>query len=303
MAGIRPAHHLVIANTDNLTNTDMADNNAKTDYDIRTLQLHLLKMLKAVAAAFERHGLRWYMADGTLIGAVREKGFIPWDDDVDLAMPRPDYERLIAHSSEILPEPYEFVCYENNKKYPLHFGKIQDASTTLIERPHLYYLGGAYLDIFPIDGVPENALAQKLHNARYQVLRKMLYLRCRDPFRHGRGASSWIPRLLRRMYTVDALQGKIRREMMRCPFDTSRLVAVNLNDGIPSIVDKEKVLGEPRMIDFEDMQAAGMRDNDTYLRQVFGDYMTPPPAGARHIHRFHYLDLEHPYRQYEQTKS
>ena len=128
----------------------MADNNAKTDYDIRTLQLHLLKMLKAVAAAFERHGLRWYMADGTLIGAVREKGFIPWDDDVDLAMPRPDYERLIAHSSEILPEPYEFVCYENNKKYPLHFGKIQDATTTLIERPHLYYLGGAYLDIFPI---------------------------------------------------------------------------------------------------------------------------------------------------------
>ncbi len=276
----------------------MADNNPGTNYDIRTLQLHLLGMLKAVAAAFERHSLRWYMADGTLIGAVRERGFIPWDDDVDLVMPRPDYERLIARSREILPEPLEFVCYENDKKYPLHFGKIQDASTTLIERPHLYYLGGVYLDIFPIDGAPDSAAAQRLHNLRYQTLRKMLYLRCRDPFRHGHGASSWIPRLLRRLYSVEELQGAIRREMTRWPFETSRLVAVNLNDGIPSIVDREQVLGSPTLIDFEDMKAAGMRDNDTYLRQVFGDYMTPPPEGARHIHRFHYLDLHRPYRQH-----
>ncbi len=280
----------------------MADNNPGTNYDIRTLQLHLLAMLKDVAAAFERHSLRWYMADGTLLGAVREKGFIPWDDDVDLAMPRPDYDRLIAHSREILPEPYEFVCYENDKKYPLHFGKVQDASTTLIERPHLYYLGGVYLDIFPIDGVPDSPLARRLHNLRYQTLRKMLYLRCRDPFRHGRGPSSWVPRLLRRLYTVDKLQAAIRREMTRCPFETSRLVAVNLNDGIPSIVDRELVLGEPTPTGFEDMQAAGMRDNGTYLRQVFGDYMTPPPEGARHIHRFHCLDLHRPYRQYAGAK-
>ena len=109
------------------------------EYDIRPLQLHLLDILLSFQQVCEKQGLKYYMVDGSLLGAMRHKGFIPWDDDMDIAMPRDDYERLIQHSKEWLPEPLEFVCYENDPKYPLHFGKIQDASTTLIERPHLYY--------------------------------------------------------------------------------------------------------------------------------------------------------------------
>ncbi len=122
------------------------------NYDIRPLQLRLLDILMAIDAMCRKYNLKYYLVDGSLIGAVREKGFIPWDDDMDICMPREDYEKLIAHSWEWLPAPYEFVCFENDPEYPLHFGKVQDASTTLIERPHLYYLGGVYVDVFPIDG-------------------------------------------------------------------------------------------------------------------------------------------------------
>lgn len=272
--------------------------NTPSNYDIRELQLHLLSMLKDIKEVFSHHNLRWYMVDGTLLGAVRDGGFIAWDDDVDIAMPRPDYELLVANSAKWLPEPYEFICYENDPSYPLHFGKIQDASTTLIERPHLFYLGGVYIDIFPIDGAPESALAQRLYDMRYQALRKMLYFRLRDPYRHGHGPSSWLPLVLRRMYSVDDLQRAIRKWMMRYPYETSRLAAVNHNDGLGSMVDKVKVLGAPTPIPFEDMEAPGMRDNDAYLTQLFGDYMTPPPPAERHIHRFHYLDLTRPYADY-----
>ena len=127
-------------------------------YDIDLLHQRILRILMAVDKTCRENQLRYYIWAGTMIGAVRHKGFIPWDDDIDIAMPRPDYERFIAHSKEWLPQPYEFVCAENDPRYPLPFGKVQDASTTLIERTHLHYLGGIYIDVFPIDGVP-NSLA------------------------------------------------------------------------------------------------------------------------------------------------
>lgn len=268
-------------------------------YDIRPLQLRLLELLKEVHSAFKQAGVNYYMVDGTLLGAVREGGFIAWDDDIDIALPRPDYERLIAESRKILPEHLEFVSFETDDKYPLHFGKIQDSRTTLVERPHLYYLGGIYIDIFPIDGAPEGKLRQRIYDAHYKYLKKMLYFLCRDPYRHGHGPSSWIPLLARKMYTLPGLQRKIKRLMMKHPFETSRLAAVNHNDGLGSMVDKESVLGCPTPVLFEDFEASGMRDNAAYLTQLFGDWQTPPPEGKRHQHHFYYLDLEHPYRDFD----
>ena len=74
------------------------------NYDIRTLQLYLLENLKTLHSVFEKHNLRYYLVSGTMLGAVRHKGFIPWDDDIDLGMARADYERFIEHSKEWLPE-------------------------------------------------------------------------------------------------------------------------------------------------------------------------------------------------------
>lgn len=270
------------------------------NYEIKPLQDRLLEVLMVVDEMCRKHGLRYYLVDGTLIGAMREKGFIPWDDDVDIAMPRADYEALIEHCKEWLPERYEFICYENTPDYPLHFGKIQDAHTTLIERPHLYYLGGVYVDVFPIDGAPEGHFKQKMYDIKYKYLTKMLYFRFRDPYRHGRGPSSWVPLLVRKLYTLDGLQKRIKKHMMKHPLETSRLAAVNHNDGLGSMVDKIEVLGEPTPLLFEGKQVMGMKNNDAYLTQLFGDYMTPPPEGKRHQHNFFYMDLDMPYRVYRE---
>lgn len=109
-------------------------------YDIRPLQLRILKNLLAIDKVCKEHNLRYYIMAGTMLGAVRHKGFIPWDDDLDIGMPRADYDLLMTNAKEWLPEPYEAVCAENDKEYPLPFAKIQDADTTLIERMHLKYL-------------------------------------------------------------------------------------------------------------------------------------------------------------------
>ena len=181
--------------------------------NIDVIHKECLRMLKEFIKVCDYYKLNWFLDSGSLLGYAQNGHIIPWDDDMDVAMPREDYEALILHSDEWLPSPLEFVCYENDKKYPLHFGKIQDASTTLIERPHLYYLGGVYLDIFPIDGAPEGKLRQRLYNFKYKMLTKALYFHFRDPYRHGHGPSCWLPLLIRKLFTMDGLQQKIKKNL------------------------------------------------------------------------------------------
>ena len=99
-------------------------------YDIRPLQMRMLKIMEVMDRTFREHNISYGIFNGSLLGAVRHKGFIPWDDDMDVVIPRPDYERFIKHCREWLPEPYEFVCPENDKAYPLPFGKVKDISVS-----------------------------------------------------------------------------------------------------------------------------------------------------------------------------
>ena len=98
-------------------------------YDIRPLQLHILKILQAVDKVCQEHHLRYYLWAGTMLGAVRHKGFIPWDDDLDIAMPRPDYDLLMQHAHEWLPNQFEVISFETDKNYPLPFAKIKFCRT------------------------------------------------------------------------------------------------------------------------------------------------------------------------------
>ena len=265
-------------------------------YDIRPLQLRILRILEAVDKTCREHNLQYYIWAGTMIGAVRHKGFIPWDDDLDIAMPRPDYEQLIANCRDWLPQPFEMVCAENDPVYPLPFAKIQDGSTTLIERMHLKYLGGIYLDVFPIDGVPEGWLRQKWHFAKYEYYKRVLYLLSRDPYKHGHGPSSLIPLLCRKLYSLKEVQGKIRKILMKYDYNAHRLVA-DFDDGSKGIMPKT-VLGTPTPYEFESTQALGVEHYDTYLSNKYGDYMTIPDGDHQRQHNFNYLDLEAPYKDY-----
>lgn len=266
-------------------------------YDIRPLQLKILETLKEIDSVCREHNLRYYIVAGTLLGAVRHKGFIPWDDDLDIAMPRPDYDRLIAHSREWLPGHLEMICAETDANYPFPFAKIQNADTTLIERKHISYLGGVYIDVFPLDAVPESRLRQRLHFMHYEYLKRIAYFVYRDPFKHGHGPGSWIPRLIQRLYSKESVHRKLRRLQTLHDYGHSRYV-VDHDDGLKGVMDKS-LLGEGCRILFEDMQAQAPAGYREYLANKYGDYMKIPDREHQRQHNFYFMDLEAPYRNFE----
>lgn len=266
-------------------------------YDIRPLQLRMLEILLAFDKMCKEHNLNYGIMAGTLLGAVRHKGFIPWDDDMDVGMPRPDYEKFIAHCSEWLPAPYEFVCAENDPKYPLPFGKIQDSSTTIIERRHLSYLGGIYVDVFPLDPVPVNMFKRKMHYAKYEIMKQLLYMVHRDPYKHGHGPSCWVPLLIQSCFTMTYIQRAIRKLLLKYDYNSTPLAA-DYTDGLKGVMMKT-VNCEYAPYEFEGVTVMGFKGYESYLPQMYGDYMKIPEGAAQRQHNFHYLDLNKPYRESE----
>lgn len=264
-------------------------------YDIRPLQMRMLHVLETFDTVCKAHDISYGIFAGSLIGAMRHGGFIPWDDDMDVLVPRPDYERLIRHSREWLPAPIEFVCAENDPRYPLPFGKLQDASTTLIERRHLSYLGGIYVDVFPLDAVPKGWLARHWQFTQYEVWKRLLYFVHRDPYRHGHGPSSWVPLLVQRFFTMEGIQWHIRRLLTKYDYASTELVA-DYTDGLKGVMPK-RVEGVYAPYRFEDTTVMGVKDHEYYLHQMYGDYMRVPDGDHQRQHNFDYLDLSTPYRE------
>ena len=267
-------------------------------YDIRQLQLRILDVFLIFDAICKKYHLRYYLIAGTLLGAVRHKGFIPWDDDLDVGMPRVDYELLIANAKHWFPKQYEFICAENDKQYPFPFGKIQDTNSALIERRGFNYVGGIYMDVFPIDGVPQGNMAQKMHFAKYSFWTKVLYFTCRDPEKHGKGMRSWIPAICRRMFTVEKIQQTIRKILTQYDFDTSSHVS-EYDDRPKWSMDKRK-FGIPKTMLFEGHEAYVPEEPDFYLKHKYGDYMQIPKQQDRIQHNFMFLDFDKSYKEYRE---
>ncbi|MCH4099564.1 MAG: LicD family protein [Prevotella sp.] len=267
------------------------------NYNIKDLQKVMLKTLLVIDKVCKEHHLRYYIIAGTLLGAIRHKGFIPWDDDADIAMPDNDYQKLVKNWKKWLPINYEIIYSGNNSLYPQPFAKIQDASTTVIEHDHLKYLGGAYVDIFSVNGVSDNKLLQKYQTFRYKFIDKLLYFKYRDPYRHGHSFDSWFILFMHAILNKKKLHKKIDKILNEHTFDKSNYVLV-FDDGYKCIVNKD-VFGEPKEYEFMGYRLMGVANYDTLLSKMYGNYMKIPPVENRRQHNFKFLDLNHPYRYYK----
>lgn len=260
---------------------------------LRRLQLIEADLVEALQEVCRRHGLRYWLYCGSMIGAVRHRGAIPWDDDTDVGMPRPDYERLLANWRQWMPRHIRVISPRDDPWYPFTFAKMVDRRTTIMEQPWYDWLDGAYVDIFPVDGTSRWAPVRAAHYALWVAVYRLLFFRTRPAGKHGGGWRDVLPSLLRRVSTPQRLQRLQTRIASHYAYDKADRV-MGFRNGWASLVRRE-VMGQGTPVEYEGRQLMGPDDAHAYLTRAYGDYMTLPPEDRRHIHRFYFIDLDTPF--------
>lgn len=274
------------------------DDNSK----LRALQLVELNILRLFADICEKHRLRYYIVGGTMLGAVRHQGFIPWDDDTDVAMPRPDYEKFLTLVRAELPQGYDFLNYKQNPGYMRYFSRLVDKRTQVINASNSeVIIENAWLDIFPLDGMPNGALRRYLHFWHMTFWRFLYHASCFKQLvnlrRPGRPAyQRLIIKFLAKTHfganlDTKKLMRRMERGLMKYPYDAStHMVSLFGAYMTREIVDK-KLLGAGAKYRFEDLTLNGPEQYDAFLTHFYGDYMTPPKDADKDKHNIR--DIRH----------
>ncbi len=253
--------------------------------DVQNIELNILKYFIYVC---EKYELRYYLAGGTLLGAIRHQGFIPWDDDIDVLMPRPDYDKLQTLASKINSERYLIASHElKNLNYP--FCKLFD-KTTVIKKVYDKdeFEQHLWIDIFPLDGLPSNEQEIKRIYQKSLFFRNQLNIqRSQD----GKGKSKlkillkpFLKRILLWFVGIPGAVEKIDKLAREFDFDKCEKVGgIVWGYGPQECMKKAEFLSAVK-VQFEDIEVNAPGCWKKYLTALYGDYMQLPPPEKRVTH-------------------
>ena len=265
-------------------------------FGLRPLWDAMLAIYGEIAKICERHGLRYYVTDGTALGAMRHKGFIPWDDDFDISMPRPDYEAFKQFAGKELPANLKFIDRKNTPEFAMLFGKVQETSESFvrsIETKIGHALsGGICVDIFPIEGFPDGTLKRRWYKFVDFVLGRALVYR-RVKFRGGSlkdkmfVVCSKLFSLLTPWMKTEADYLQVLESMARSSdFDicayTARTCSQRTIFRRPPL--RKEIWGKPKPMEFDNTIVMGPEDCAAYLGNEFNkwDWHELPPSDKQH---------------------
>ncbi len=227
----------------------------------------------------DEHKLRYYLYYGTLLGAVRHQGFIPWDDDVDVAMPRPDYEKFLHLTKNGFKADLSVISMLTDPHYQFPFAKIINRKTLLIEKATNHHIG-VYIDVFPLDGLPSSEKDIKKHYQKIRVLRRFLrfgFLVIIAPDKKYKIPMLYVATKVAKIIGSYRILRWIDQSAKAFDFDASAKIAdVVWGYGKREVMLKAEFL-ESEKIKFENLSLNAPVQAKQWLTQVYGDYMTPPP--------------------------
>ena len=256
--------------------------------ELKKIELEILTQIHELCA---EQNLRYSLCGGTLLGAIRHKGFIPWDDDIDIFMPRPDYNKLIEYC-KTHETPFTLLCNETDERYGYLFGKAMSKTATIVEENN--DTGdidmGVYVDIFPIDGLADTyEKSKKLFN-KTSFKRELLVARNWSRFFKSK-THPWYYEpfrlaffLLSRFASKKKLVRSIQKKYKDFDFDESKYSATvcgsyRLKEILPTEVYSEFI-----DLEFEGKTFRAIKNYETYLSNIYGDYMQLPPEEKRVSH-------------------
>ena len=256
------------------------------DQRIRNLQEISLEILKQTAKVCDENNLTYYLCGGTLLGAIRHKGFIPWDDDIDIIMPRADYEKLIQIANDKLPNQYvleHFSLVNNQEDIRTHHIQIVDKNIDLVRKWTIdEEVIHPWVDIFPLDGMPNNVLKRNLHYYHYRFWHNCMQL---SMFEKNVNVQRERPVFERAVISVVStlkigknwdkidIMNKMEKIAKKYPFNHGKWACsfhgiYRKNEILEASIFKERI-----QVEFEDGVFYCMKEYDKDLKHYYGDYL------------------------------
>lgn len=266
------------------------------DDSLRQLQLKELELLKLFQKICADNNISYFALGGTLLGAIRHKGFIPWDDDIDVGIPRPDYERLCKILEQgTLGEKIKFRSFKNTKSYIRYFGRLEDESMKIVRHDNIKVEEAfAWIDLFPLDAMPNNAVLRKIKVFQVLVLRALYRFSCFDTLvnvnKKGRPLHErilvWIGlhTPVQKLFNTKKCLGKLEKALASTDYEKSNYLVNAMGAYKFREMFHKKYYDEGKMYSFEDTEIRGPVDYDFVCTQLYGDYMTPPKMDDRNHH-------------------
>ncbi|WNC73123.1 LicD family protein [Thalassotalea psychrophila] len=239
--------------------------------DIKKIQQFQLSILKEVISVIEKYGLNYIAVGGTALGAFRHNAFIPWDDDIDIAMPRKDYDTFLTLQNE-LPDNLFIQNYNTDKHYPLYFSKVRLDNTKFVERrfKNQDMHQGIFIDIFPLDQINLNDKISEKVNKQENKFRRLV----------KNSPKKWLYWMaygfINPTQAFAQLESLIKRNTSA---NTNKFVSIQANDSF----DFEN-LYPIQTLPFEDIQICVPNNIEHYLENKYGDYMRIPEEHERRLH-------------------
>lgn len=267
-------------------------------------QRYILHVLREVTKVLEELKIPYFMQGGTMLGAIRHGGFIPWDDDVDLGIPRADYDRLLKEVSARLPENLELRTYDDETDHHYYFARIVDTRYQIRRMGSIEErLENIWVDLFPLDGMPNGFISRQWHKMRLLFTRLKFHLSCFEKVNIKRPGRPLVERIIIRIAMITRVGkwwntrkqlDKMDRLLKKYPPEKSDYL-VNFT-GQTSFkfneMFKKEVYGRGKEYPFEDMVLVGPEQYDPYLKSLYGDYMTPPREEDRNAHAAELVPIE-----------
>lgn len=264
------------------------------DQELRNIQLNQLDVAKEIHRICVKNDIPYILIGGTLLGAVRHKGFIPWDDDLDIGFTRENYERFLAAAKNDLDPKYYLQEWRTDPAYAYPFGKIRINGTKFVERSvtnrdsHM----GIFVDIFPYDEYPEEVYKRKLLGIRLTLLRQVLVLKtgyCEYVSRTGKMSRQVAKAILFPvLYLYACLMSKEALvnhfERVACQYNGQKHKLYYEHSGASPYgkwVIPAECFEQRMSMQFEDAAFSVPVNYDKYLSIGYGDYMKLPPEDKR----------------------